>query len=212
MSTTDQSQVTTLLPARPTRVPPLLIAVTATIFAVAGFGPNITLAIFALAVLIAGAALLWRPGEAPILLFIFGYHWIEISISIFYSNVFGQRVADFVPWNGEQERAIVLSLVALLLLAAAMRYGAGRWRHEAGERLRKIVLGRPVGVSRCSPWAISNGRSSGCSPTRPLSGRVRLSCFYYSRLVTSSSLPSAVSSPTSRPSSSIRSSPCWPQE
>jgi hypothetical protein len=145
MSTTDQTHVPALLAERPTRVPPALILVAVTIFAIAGFGPNITLAIFALAVLIAGAALLWRPGESPILLFIFGYHWIEISISIFYSNLFDQNVADFVPWSGQQERAIVLSLIGLLLLAAAMRRGAGHWRHEAGERLRKIVLGRRVG-------------------------------------------------------------------
>jgi hypothetical protein len=145
MTITDQSHVSTLLAARPTRVPPLLIPIAAAIFAIAGFGPNITLAIFALAVLIAGAALLWRPGEAPILLFIFGYHWIEISISIFSSNIFDESVAYFVSWNGQQERAIVLSLIGLLLLAAGMRYGAGPWRHEVGERLRRIVVGRTVG-------------------------------------------------------------------
>ena len=134
-----------MLPARPTRVPPVLLPLAVTIFAVAGFGPNIILAIFALAVLVVGSALLWRPGESPILLFIFGYHWIEISISIFESNIFDQDVADFVPWNGQQARAIILSLIGLLLLAAAIRYGAGHWRHEAGERLRRLVLARRVG-------------------------------------------------------------------
>jgi hypothetical protein len=107
-----------------------------------GFGPNMLLALVAVLVLVAGSALLWRPGESPILLFIFGYQWLQASARIFHANVLGVHVVDLSYGGGQVAAASLLSLVALLVLAAGLRAGAGRWRVTDGQVCRAMVLTR----------------------------------------------------------------------
>lgn len=65
-------------------------------------------------------ALLWRPGEPPVLLFAVGYQWIQVSTRIFHANVVGTDVAVLSATSTVYD-AIPLGLVSLLVLAAGMR-------------------------------------------------------------------------------------------
>lgn len=107
-------------------------------------GPNGLLVLFCVMVLLAGAALLWRPGEPPIFLFIFGYQWLQASVSAFHSNWLDIDVSAYSPYGGENKRAIVLTLVGLLALAAGMRAGAGPPTAQASESARRVALSLPV--------------------------------------------------------------------
>ena len=65
---------------------PLILGVPAALFLLLGFGANTLLALLATIVLQWGLWLLWRPGESPILLFIFSYQWLQASTTIFLAN------------------------------------------------------------------------------------------------------------------------------
>lgn len=100
------------------------------------------LALFAVIVLLFGSALLWRPGESPILLLLFGYHWLQGSMRIFHANFKGVDVSDLSYAGGQVSLASMLSLVALLALAAGLRVGIGPWRAIEGQVCRSIALSR----------------------------------------------------------------------
>ena len=117
-------------------LPPATVGIAAAIFVIGGFGPNSLLAAFAIAVLLMGAFLLWRPGESPIFLFIFGFQWMQSSIEIFQANWQGVSMIDFSMEGGDLDLAIVLSLLGLLVLALGLRLGAGRWRQKDGALAR----------------------------------------------------------------------------
>ena len=119
-----------------TPFPPATLGVAVAIFAVGGFGPNSPLAALAVAVLLLGAFLLWRPGESPILLFVFCFQWLQASIEVFHANWMGIDIVDFTTEGGHLGLAIVLSLLGLLALAFGMRLGAGPWRAQDSARAR----------------------------------------------------------------------------
>ena len=133
-------------PLRLPLLPPAILPLAGGIFLIAGFGQNWLLALFAIIVLVIGSLLLWRPGEAPILLFVFGYQWLQASISVFHANWLGVRVPQLTAWGGDPERAIVLSLLGLLALACGMRLGAGRWRPGDGYLARIVASSQPIPV------------------------------------------------------------------
>ena len=162
------------------------------VFLLAGLGPNVMLAAVALVVLLVGLALLWRPGELPVLLFLFAFPWLQASVAIFHANWFGLTVTELSPFTGDLQTAILLSLAGLLAMAVGMRLGAGAWRwQDAAEAsmqarthwLRSLAAPLPCGLggqlrgadirlgrawtvrSPCWRSRASNGRSTSCWPT-----------------------------------------------
>lgn len=113
-------------------LPPGTLVVAAVSLAVGGFGPNSPIALLAIAVLMAGAFLLWRPGESPIFLFVFGYQWLQASLKIFKAGWLGVDVGQLPSYGGDIEQATVLSLLGLLALGVGLRVGAGPWRFQDG--------------------------------------------------------------------------------
>ena len=79
----------------------------------------------ALAVLPTLAALAWRPGEPPILLFIVGFQWLQATAKVFHANMLGVDVTELVLFSEietpQTARAIWLSLAGLLVLAVGIR-------------------------------------------------------------------------------------------
>jgi hypothetical protein len=76
-------------------------------------------------VLIVGAALLWRPGETPILLLLFFVQWAQTSIGIFHANILGEDISAYTLVAGSIRLATELSLASLMILAIGLRIGAG---------------------------------------------------------------------------------------
>jgi hypothetical protein len=127
-------------------MPPGLLPGAIALFLVGGLGPNVGLAALATLVLIAGGALLWRPGEVPILLFVFLYSWFQAAISTFHANWLGLDIVSNAQVEGDIERAVVLSLIALLVLAIGMRAGAGPLLSRVGFAARTAALSQPTVV------------------------------------------------------------------
>jgi len=107
------------------------------IFVTIGLGPNMELAAIALFVLVAGCILLWRPGEPPILLFIFCMQWLEASLAIFYSNIRDADIGLITNIIGANIwLATLLSLIGLLFLAMGIRLAAGPTRSTDVQAVR----------------------------------------------------------------------------
>ncbi len=106
-------------------LPPFVLPVVVVCYVLFGFGENAVVALFSIVSLLLGCALLWRPGETPILLFVFGNQWVQASIASFYGNWRGVNI-DRLTLLGDATSATVLSLIGLLFLAAGMRLAAGR--------------------------------------------------------------------------------------
>ncbi|TZF85234.1 hypothetical protein, partial [Cognatilysobacter lacus] len=70
------------------------------------------------------AALLWRPGEPPALLYAMGYHWIQASILVFYADLGGLAMQD-IGYGPMVEKATWLTLAGVLAVAVGLRAGAG---------------------------------------------------------------------------------------
>jgi hypothetical protein len=125
---------------------PLFIIPTAFVLLLAfGIGPNFPFALLACAVLVAGTFLLWRPGEAQILLFLFGFQWLQPTLMVFYANLRGLTLVDFMRDYPGIESATTLALLGLLFLALGIRLGTGRQQvlqiarfHEALQRIPPI--------------------------------------------------------------------------
>ena len=107
-------------------------------------GPNTWLALYACFVLGVGVALLRRPGEPPILLFIFLYQWIEAAIGPFYGNVRGVPLDALAAFIGQNKLADFLQLTSLLVLAVAIRFAAGRLIPGLFSRVQAFVAARPL--------------------------------------------------------------------
>lgn len=105
----------------------------------AGLRPNSMLAVLSIAVLLLGSWLLWRPGESPILLFVFGYQWLQASVMVFHANWAGMDVAALASHGGNVDLAIVLSLLGLAVLALGMRLKAGPWRPQDSALVRSTA-------------------------------------------------------------------------
>lgn len=119
-----------------TTLPPAALAVAVALLVFAALGPNSVLAVLAVAVLFLGSWVLWRPGESPILLFVFGYQWLQASIKVFHANWQGADVATLAPYGGDVRLAIVLSLLGLAFLALGMRVGVGAWHPQDSALIR----------------------------------------------------------------------------
>jgi hypothetical protein len=126
------------------RLPPGLVTGTALLLLLFGFGPNLVYAVAAGAVLILGAALLWRPGENPVLLFLFGYQWLQASALIFLGNARDERLNVISKFGGHADLATVLSLLGVLIFAMGMRLGAGPRCARQAELSRRKALEQPV--------------------------------------------------------------------
>lgn len=113
--------------ARKTRVPPAIVLGSIGFLELAVIGSNSLLGVGSVALLVIGSALLWRPGKSPILLFVFGYQWLQISIGIFYADWLGLNVNELSEFRADLQTAATLSLIGLFLLGCGMRLGAGKF-------------------------------------------------------------------------------------
>jgi hypothetical protein len=114
-------------------------------FLVNGFGANVLLSALATATLLLALLLLWRPGESPILLFIFCFQWVQFSALIFYGNWLSLGVQELNQQEGGNvERAIVLSQIALIFLAIGMRLGAGNQKLHESNAAKEIAGSYPI--------------------------------------------------------------------
>jgi hypothetical protein len=83
-----------------------------------------TLAGLAILVLLAGVGLTWRRGEAPVFPFVIGFQWTSVVIGRAYESAVGDISERYAP--GDVDRAMLLGLVGLLVLAIGIRLGSGR--------------------------------------------------------------------------------------
>jgi hypothetical protein len=86
--------------------------------------PNPFLTAISILVVPLFVTLLWRQGEAPVLLFIVMFQWLQVTAKIFHANFLGLPVAELALTPGSPvNTAIVLGLSALILLAVGQRIG-----------------------------------------------------------------------------------------
>lgn len=97
-----------------------------------------------MAVLLIGSALVWRPGENPILLYLFGYQWLQASALIFLGNAQGETLNQLSQVGGDTGLAATLSLVGLVVFAMALSVGAGRRAPQMAWWSRQKAWERPV--------------------------------------------------------------------
>ncbi len=107
-------------------------------------GQDSLLGLLAVTVLGLGLALLWRPGVSPILLFVFGYQWLQVCLRIFQASLEGVPVDTLSQFGGAISGAIGLALFGLLLLALGMRLGAGQHVAASAAVLQQDVAVKPV--------------------------------------------------------------------
>ncbi len=136
-------------------------------------GPNAVLGLYAVAVLALGLSLLWRPGEPPILLFIFLWQWMQSATGALYGNAIDVPLADLHYYQGRHEFASGLMLTGVLVLALAMRAAAGRPRLDLHERMKALVLARPFRFW-VRFYAIIWVFSAACEAIAPIAGGLRL--------------------------------------
>ncbi|WP_072387914.1 hypothetical protein [Hyphomicrobium sp. CS1BSMeth3] len=127
-----------------TLLPPGAIVAAFALLIIGGMGPNIELALLSIVVLIAGCLLLWRPGESPILLFIFVLPWLQGSIAIFHANWLGMGVEMLAQVPSDMRTAILLTQAGLLVHALGLRIGAGRWRRQDAHLMHEQALWLPT--------------------------------------------------------------------
>ena len=124
-------------------LPPFMLPTVAVCYLLFGLGDNALLALVAIVVLLLGCALLWRPGETPILPFIFVYQWLQASLGLFYANWRGLNIDQLFIFGGNTQLAVVLCLAGLFSLAAGMRLGAGRSFSGEVELARRTAQEQP---------------------------------------------------------------------
>lgn len=71
-------------------------------------------------------AIVWRPGEPPVLPFVLGFHWIQATAKVFHADILGTHVSNLAIYAqfgafAEIERATWLSLTGLVALAVGIR-------------------------------------------------------------------------------------------
>lgn len=122
---------------RPPVLPSGFLPVVGVLALVFTLGPNWPLAWLSLAVLVAGVALTWRPGEPAGLLFIFVMQWLEASIAIFMAQSSGRHINELAQLSmADMQGATILSLVGLLVLFAGVRLAAGPPNQRILQRAR----------------------------------------------------------------------------
>lgn len=109
--------------------------------------PNQALAIVALAVLAVGGRLLWRSGEAPVLLMVFGIAWLGASTAVFLSNWLGSSLVHYSRMPSNVPAATLLSLGGVLAMAIGMRVAAPFPRNnDTASAARGLALAVPIEV------------------------------------------------------------------
>lgn len=146
--------------------PPLLLPLAVS-------GPNDMLGLYAVAVLALGLRLLWRPGEPPILLFIFLWQWMQSATGALYGNAIDVPIADVHHYLGRHEFASSLMLTGVLVLALAMRAAAGRPRLDLHTRMKALVLARPFRFW-VRIYVMSWVFGAACEAIAPMAGGLRL--------------------------------------
>jgi hypothetical protein len=109
----------------PALLPPGLLPFAAAILIATGGGPNSTMAFSAVAVLIVGSSLLWRPRQSPVFLIAFLYQWLQASIWTFYANWEDKPIDEIGQYHSDAAVSTALSLVGLLIWAFGIRLGMG---------------------------------------------------------------------------------------
>src|SRR5687768_14389240 len=99
-------------------LPPFALPVAFGIFVIAGWGENTLLGLISIIVFLLGFALFWRPGEPPILLYIFGFQWLQASMGVFRANWLGIPIDELSFFSKSMGESTLLSLVGLGCLAA----------------------------------------------------------------------------------------------
>lgn len=121
---------------------PLLVVlvIAVAILLLFGIGSNFQLTALSSVVLLCGFSLLWRPGETPVLLFIFIYHWLQGSIYLFYSAISDTPLGEISEFTSSLDVTIMLTLLGAIFFAAGMRFGAGRQDERSIALCWKSVL------------------------------------------------------------------------
>lgn len=125
-------------------VPAGLLIVPVVLLLIGSLGVDIGYAALSSLVLVLGLVMLWRPGEAPILLLVFSLAWVGASASIFHSIWLGEPVRQYAAFGSDMDTAVVLSLLGVFALACGMRLGAGRQKPLIAPLARELALKKPV--------------------------------------------------------------------
>jgi hypothetical protein len=139
---------------------------------IAVVGDNGGLGAVSVLVFVLGASLLWRPGEPPILLFVFLFHWLQASIAILYGNVEGLSISELMTYEGDHSLAVLLLLIGVAVLAIAMRMGAGPGVGELATRARALAASQPLRFW-VALYAVAWVFSTGIALVAPFTGGLR---------------------------------------
>ena len=101
--------------------------------------PNPHLTTLGVGVLPVLAALLWRPGEPPILLLAVLNQWAQVFVPVLRANLSGGHIGEDIRLP-EMELAAWLGLLGVVVLALGMRIGAGRGAAPADEAIDRWAL------------------------------------------------------------------------
>lgn len=134
---------------RRTSATPLAVLGGGALFLAAGIGANLELAALSIAVLIAGVMMLWRQGEPPLLLIVFGYPWVQASVPTFSANLRGVDINASSFVGAEMVWATILSLLAVLALAIGARAAIGSGAPNISAAARQTALSRSM-----SAWGV----------------------------------------------------------
>ena len=107
-------------------------------------GPNLELTTLASVTLATGVFLLWRPGQPPILLYIFLVGWLQASMVVFQATLDGIPVSEFSRYHGDEARAVFLTELAVVAMAVGMKLGAGAFKPSFIPALRAAALSLPL--------------------------------------------------------------------
>ena len=121
------------------------VAASLIVLVVALLGPNLALVTYAAIILAVGSSMLWRPGEPPVLMFVFLYQWLQAATGPIYGNLFGLRLPEMVENFGNDNLACFLELTAVLVLAIGMRLAVGKSTFNLLPRIQSFVADRPIG-------------------------------------------------------------------
>lgn len=133
-------------PTAAVQMPPGALPAAFILFILNSAGPNWDLALLSAVTLVAGCALLWRPGEPPVLLLVFIWGWVGASVEIFNSTWSGRNLSAWTTSASNMHLATVLSLVGVTAVAVGMRLAAGRPNWRVGEAARSLAQSHPLVV------------------------------------------------------------------
>lgn len=104
---------------------------------------NLDVTIYAVLVLSLMVALLWRPGEPPVLLFATAFQWVQVSVKTFHANFLGLSLDQMLPW-APAASATVVALSSLVALTVGIALGAGRSQGQLEQAARDEASGMSI--------------------------------------------------------------------